>query len=61
MSTMKTTKCWCTSLLDKFDHGLVTLEDDETYFGRAALLSIFWIHVQHGTLLGYRAPLWRRR
>ncbi len=45
MSTMKMTKCWCTSLLDNLDHGLVILEDDEMYFGRAALLSKLWIHV----------------
>eukprot|EP00959_Pyramimonas_sp_CCMP1952_P383589 8038617-Pyramimonas_sp.AAC.1 len=61
MSTMKVTKCWCTSLLGNLDHGLVVLEDDEMHFARAALLSRLWVHVQHGTLMGYRAPLRRRR
>eukprot|EP00959_Pyramimonas_sp_CCMP1952_P300900 6295069-Pyramimonas_sp.AAC.1 len=55
------TKCWCTSFLDNLDHGLAILKDDEMYFGRAPLLSRLWIHVQHGTLLGYRAPLWRHK
>eukprot|EP00959_Pyramimonas_sp_CCMP1952_P080685 1685905-Pyramimonas_sp.AAC.1 len=44
MSTMKVTKCGCTSLLDNLDHGPVVLEGDEMHFGRAALLSGLWIH-----------------
>eukprot|EP00959_Pyramimonas_sp_CCMP1952_P436042 9130988-Pyramimonas_sp.AAC.1 len=61
MSTMKMAKRWRTSLLDNLDHGLVILKDYQTYFGRAALLSRFWIHVQYGTLMGYCTPFWRRR
>ena len=46
MSTMKMPKCWCTSLLDDLDNGLVVLQYDKTYQWWSDHRSGLWINMQ---------------
>ena len=46
MSTMKMPKCWCTSLLDDLDNGLVVLQYDKTDQWWSARRSGLWFNMQ---------------